>query len=150
MFVYFLKIEARPEMMKIGMAADVQQRIKELQTGSPYKLLLLGALKCKSRAHAASIENQAHWIFRKRRVQGEWFRYTDEVPPYVRTILEGAADEMRERIWTKRVKKHHVKKSLKASRKLGEIITAKRNAHAFTENDKLDREFNSIMGGSHE
>lgn len=58
---------------KVGRSKNVQKRLKQLQTGSPYKLKLILELK-----HQGYIEKQLHEILKthKCRKNGEWFEFT--------------------------------------------------------------------------
>jgi hypothetical protein len=79
MNVYFVKAFGKPPRMKIGKAADVEQRIRELQTGCPYELKLMATIKCRSDQHAFQVERLAHEFFKEFRTRGEWFKCTDYV-----------------------------------------------------------------------
>lgn len=88
MFVYFLKTEASPPLVKIGKARSPLHRVSVLQTGCPYELRLLGTVACRSDADALSMEHLMHsklWGFR---VRGEWFAYTDAVAAIIRDVIE--------------------------------------------------------------
>ncbi len=65
--------------MKIGKSKDPMARIKQLQTGCPYKITLAGAIRCKDDFHALRVEKALHGYFSGRREQGEWFKCTDAV-----------------------------------------------------------------------
>jgi len=52
--------------VKIGVAKDVEQRIKELQTGCPDDLRLIGRIQ-------GNFESELHQRFSQFRVRGEWF-----------------------------------------------------------------------------
>lgn len=57
-------------MVKIGIAADPAQRLRQLQTGSPTKLCLLKSIAA---AIPRRIESQLHRKYRHYRQTGEWF-----------------------------------------------------------------------------
>lgn len=66
--------------IKIGIAENPRQRLRQLQTGNPEKLVLLG---CIEDDH----EKDLHHKFRKYRVGGEWFTAEKELVEYVEQIL---------------------------------------------------------------
>lgn len=76
--IYFIQ---RGNMVKIGFAANVKKRIRQLQTASPEPIALIAVLEA-----APAVEKHLHHRFRKLRVRGEWFRL--EKP-----ILDFIADE---------------------------------------------------------
>lgn len=75
MYVYFITALGVQDLkrIKIGSSKDPEDRLRKLQTGSPFKLTLLGKVKCRDVSHARSIEKLAHNIFHKKRRIGEWF-----------------------------------------------------------------------------
>ena len=79
MYVYFIIALGKPKRIKIGKSRDPEKRLKELQTGCPYKLKLDGTIKCNSDKHALEIEKAAHDFFSYKHARGEWFKCTDHV-----------------------------------------------------------------------
>lgn len=67
--IYFF-IEDTDEQVKIGRARNIEKRRKQLQTGNPRKLLLLGWIRT---ADDVSVERALHQKFSSRRANGEWF-----------------------------------------------------------------------------
>ena len=65
-FVYFIQSADGP--IKIGSASDVNARLGSLQTGSPEKLTLLGAIE-----GGEARERELHQQFAATRLRGEWF-----------------------------------------------------------------------------
>ena len=61
-------------LVNIGRAATPLGTVMALQPGSPIKLKLLGAVKCKGESHALSIETFAHNIFAGQRHRDNWFK----------------------------------------------------------------------------
>lgn len=55
---------------KIGIAQDVQTRLAQLQTGSPY---VLEVTECYGYENAEVVERALHQAFKSQRIQGEWF-----------------------------------------------------------------------------
>lgn len=62
---------------KIGRARDVRKRMKDLQTGAPYRLVLVWAEVCDS---AAQTEKNIHEVLtlEGKHQHGEWFRLTED------------------------------------------------------------------------
>ena len=77
--IYFIR--SYNQHIKIGYSKDPVDRVKKLQTGSPIKLhvqaSMLGDFKTESGLHE---------MFNHLRVNGEWFRYTDELKWFIRTV----------------------------------------------------------------
>lgn len=71
-WVYFVQQGDRGSI-KIGVADNIERRIKGLQTGSPHKLNLLARIGCGGRKQAYDLENQLHRRFSSYRLEGEWF-----------------------------------------------------------------------------
>ena len=59
--------------IKVGVADDVQKRMKQLQTGNPKELILVMHFECDDRAHAFRLEKTIHDILKGQRLWGEWF-----------------------------------------------------------------------------
>lgn len=87
MYVYFIRTEAKPPMVKIGKARDPESRMATLQTGCPYELTLLGSIACRSDMHAEAAEKDLHRHFSIYRTRGEWFRYDDRVARIIAAIV---------------------------------------------------------------
>ena len=70
MTIYFIEMEGS-EAIKIGRtdANDVTQRMRQLQTGQPAKLRLIGTIE-----GGAEVERNLHEQFADLRINGEWFR----------------------------------------------------------------------------
>lgn len=58
------------ELYKIGVANDVESRLAQLQTGSPFELEIM---ECYGFDNAEIAERAIHQAFTKERVRGEWF-----------------------------------------------------------------------------
>lgn len=75
--------------VKIGIAADLDRRISQLQTGSPYTLELFKCLPFGCREHAKEMERGLHKLFERQRTQGEWFDLDgDDVDTQEDTVRE--------------------------------------------------------------
>lgn len=64
---------------KIGIANDVQARLRTLQTGNASRLYLICYVAASSRYEADRIESWCHNDLRDHRACGEWFRVADDV-----------------------------------------------------------------------
>jgi len=72
-FVYFIRESARG-YVKIGYAANVESRLKGLQTASPALLEILAIIKC-----SRETETDLHIFYDKHREIGEWFRPAPDI-----------------------------------------------------------------------
>lgn len=84
-FVYFITIGA-PYVthVKIGYTAkNPFARMKDLQTGCPFKMQMLGFL-VGNMGH----EKELHAVLKEYRLEGEWFEYSDYVASIIRSQLE--------------------------------------------------------------
>lgn len=70
-YVYFLTDDHGH--IKIGKTNDMLTRMKELQTGNPYKLRILLTVGMRNEQEAFELEQTLHKEFRKARMEGEWF-----------------------------------------------------------------------------
>lgn len=59
---------------KIGVTQDIPQRIKALQTGNPYPIVLV----CFMITVVGAVEKELHKHFDPGRMRGEWFALSDE------------------------------------------------------------------------
>jgi len=66
-FVYFIQAESGGPV-KIGHSVDPGQRLSQLQSSSPYKLVIRAVIP-GDRAK----EREFHHLFHKQRIRGEWF-----------------------------------------------------------------------------
>jgi len=83
MAVYFIESDGA---VKIGVAADAEARLEELQTGNPVTLRLLKVVP-----GGREIERVFHREFSEFRVRGEWFRLTGALRAFVERDLGAAA-----------------------------------------------------------
>ena len=72
--------------VKIGKADDTCQRMKELQTGNPYKLTFLLTVMLESIHDAFELEQRLHSKFSDYRLEGEWFE-ADPVMDFIDTQM---------------------------------------------------------------
>lgn len=79
--IYFIRLENK--FIKIGYSANPDERLKELQTGSPVKLHLQATMN-----GCFKTEKGLHELFNHLRMKGEWFRYTDELKMFIRVAKQ--------------------------------------------------------------
>jgi hypothetical protein len=100
-FVYFIRESARG-YVKIGYAANVQSRLKGLQTASPAPLEIMAVIKC-----SRETETDLHIFYDQYREIGEWFRPAPAILEAAELALRGLfCDEFLEfqRLQRKRTK----------------------------------------------
>src|SRR5665647_308655 len=61
--------------VKIGRSNDPENRLAELQTGNPHKLVLYGVIDDVSH----ELETRLHQLFDHLHINSEWFKLTDEL-----------------------------------------------------------------------
>ena len=64
------------EYVKIGVAHDIIDRVRKLQTGNAKKLIVLAYQKCPN---AYSIEKALHKKYKHQKVSGEWYDILNQV-----------------------------------------------------------------------
>lgn len=79
--IYFVR--SYNKFIKIGQSIDPKSRLKRLQTGSPIKLHVKAILPGDFKT-----EKGLHELFSHLNVNGEWFRYTEELKWFIRAIQE--------------------------------------------------------------
>lgn len=87
--VYILYSPAYPSWVKVGMAVDAEDRLKQFQTGSPYRdYILVKAYDTDDRRKA---ESEVHKLLEKTHARkNEWFVIA---APVAKEILDGYFDE---------------------------------------------------------
>jgi hypothetical protein len=78
--VYFI-VDETDRTVKVGRTTNEPQRLAQLQTASAVRLRYLGCIP-----GGAKSESLLHAALAPHRIQGEWFRLTDEV----RVLVEGS------------------------------------------------------------
>jgi len=74
-YVYIIRCcNGKNYPIKIGVADNPEKRMAELQTGSPYGLVLPSKIEMPSRKSAYELECWLHKRFDSARMSGEWFR----------------------------------------------------------------------------
>lgn len=81
--IYFLETGG---FIKIGYSMGADVRITQLQTASPYELILIGTIKGSLRN-----EEQLHSRLRHLRHRGEWFRKTNGLLAYIQWLRANAS-----------------------------------------------------------
>jgi hypothetical protein len=76
--------------VKIGVSGDPVRRIKQLNTGSAVKIVLIGFFVCNSWLIARILEASVHAALAASRLNGEWFSVAPDTAR--RTIAEKSAD----------------------------------------------------------
>lgn len=76
MFLYVIKSESGP--VKIGITADVEHRLSNLQTGSYALLTIAHKIKLRAQSDAQYVERLAHASLKNFRISGEWFSCSAE------------------------------------------------------------------------
>ena len=66
------------EHTKIGVAADLDSRLKGINTGSPMPTVVYRSRAFPSREQAHKVEARLHRLFAKFRSNGEWFSISKE------------------------------------------------------------------------
>ena len=83
MYVYFIKTETTPALIKIGKSNNVEARLAQLQTGSFSSLSLCHTINCKSEQEAFELERTLHDMFKEVRINGEWFKFTGNMKGFI-------------------------------------------------------------------
>lgn len=72
-FVYLIK-NTETQQHKIGIATNVENRLKQLQTGSPARLEVIHVIKTLT---PFELEQELHCKYKDKRLLGEWFNLSD-------------------------------------------------------------------------
>lgn len=83
-WVYVVSSEAEPKIVKIGVASNVERRIKSLQTGAATRIVLRWSVR-----GGLPLESHLHEKFRRLRLNGEWFDFRRVADP-VKVISRAA------------------------------------------------------------
>jgi predicted GIY-YIG superfamily endonuclease len=90
---YVYVIAAGSEAAKIGIAKNVQSRLKSLQTGQHRKLVIAHEIAFSDRCDAYAVECRAHRILKGELMEGEWFAVS---PEEARQAIDQAIKDLRE------------------------------------------------------
>lgn len=80
-YIYYIQQE-KTGHIKIGLACNVAARLKQLQTGSPYKLKLLYVESRQHRKNAVLLEKKRLTSYKKFNMMGEW--HHESCLPYLK------------------------------------------------------------------
>lgn len=72
--IYFVQAQCPHAFIKIGIARDVEYRLRQIQALCPYEVRLLATMR-----GGVADEAQLHIRFRAQHVRGEWFRPSAEL-----------------------------------------------------------------------
>lgn len=95
MAVYFIQCG---NYIKIGHADDPERRLRELQTGNPNKLELLGYV-----SGDIVREREIHFTFADFRTDGEWFELTTDILAYLQQNKADSVATRKSKLVPKRV-----------------------------------------------
>lgn len=125
MYVYFaIAKTAHWQRIKIGRARNVEDRIAELQVGSPTPLELLGTIKVLSEGHAKGLERALHNTFDAYRVSGEWFTAAQPLREFILASCSGDHGAAQAALdWAERQMKKRARKA-----RIGERIRSRKRA----------------------
>jgi hypothetical protein len=73
-FVYIAKQMNEPDIYKIGMSTDLENRERTFRTGNIYIKIIASV----PHDFPNKLENSLHKLYKDKNVAGEWFRFTDE------------------------------------------------------------------------
>jgi len=85
--VYFARAADGSGPIKIGSASDVERRLRELQTGSPVRLHLVGVVA----RGGAQLELGLHRRFADLRQHGEWYAPSRDLLATIAELTGGPA-----------------------------------------------------------
>ena len=85
--IYFIR---QGKFIKIGYSVNPNERIKDLQTGSPVKLHLQATME-----GCFKTEKGLHKLFEHLKSKGEWFRYTDEMKNFIRVAKQNPSSNIK-------------------------------------------------------
>ena len=81
--IYFIR-DVLADAVKVGYTRKpVGLRLKQLQTGNPGELVLLGVIP-----GSRTVESEIHDHLRPHRIRGEWFKLSDVVSLQIESIIE--------------------------------------------------------------
>jgi len=72
MYIYIVQL-GKGGPFKIGVARNIDTRVKALQTGSHEKLYLLASIEYDTSGAAREMEKKLHDLYKNSRLEGEWF-----------------------------------------------------------------------------
>jgi len=81
-YLYFIGAAGREDPIKIGITDNLEDRLRQLQTGASRPLKIIAQFPMESRQLALTAERELHSKYANYRLKGEWFR-----PKIMRKIL---------------------------------------------------------------
>lgn len=81
--LYFIKCG---EFLKIGIAADVRKRVKDMEMNNPHEMEVIHVMLGKRKE-----EKELHLRFADYRHRNEWFRFEGELREYVEGLVNDAS-----------------------------------------------------------
>lgn len=83
-YVYFIKACGANPAIKIGVSADADKRLAQLQTGNHLELQLLGKVPVRD---ADGLERSLHDHFADLRLEGEWFKFDERITRMMSALI---------------------------------------------------------------
>ncbi len=90
-YVYFITTENKGNTpIKIGVSINPELRLKELQTGNPFKLKIIKTIPCLTKEAAFALESGLHKLTKATNVKmtGEWFKVYEPIDSLVGMCLK--------------------------------------------------------------
>ena len=90
-YVYFITTDGKGNTpIKIGVSANPESRLKELQTGNPFKLMIIKTVPCLTKNAAYALESSLHELTRatNKKMNGEWFKIYQPIDPLIGMCLK--------------------------------------------------------------
>lgn len=78
--VYFIQVmvmqgrKRRGGPIKVGVARNVERRLRTLQTANYNELRLVCSIPCRGRLAAYGLEREIHKAFKRKHIRGEWYK----------------------------------------------------------------------------
>jgi len=92
-FVYFVRAQLSG-LIKIGIARNMPQRLRALQTGNADRLTVMGIIRDKDPVY---LERIIHGEYRRQREFGEWFRESPDLLDFIRQHARTLAEDEQDR-----------------------------------------------------
>lgn len=133
-YVYFIQ-QGESGPIKIGIAGNVEKRKTNLQISNPYTLKTLLVIPHKTKTLAENSEQYLHWLFRKSRMLGEWFKPDPFLTEGIDRVKNLPASEMVANLHTHYINVWHeisepintIEKSIQIiHQQIGEVIDVKK------------------------
>lgn len=90
-YIYFIECRAVPHQrgpIKIGIAHNPEQRVKNMAGGNPYPLDIIAVVVCENFRAARKGERELHTLFAEHRFHREWFEPHQEIWNWLETNAE--------------------------------------------------------------